>query len=464
MDLRPSNPKSGRRENPSPTGLPGRQLSLLGPLAIAALLLACPLARAQFLAPEGLTTRSHSGQFILASSREPSPATPLLETNRECVRLSPVLLPVACERIKQEVWRELGAAGAWRGKIFLSLYPARSAGDEVVIRSELFQDGWQYRVELPHVVNRERYVRAIVQVVLLELANRNARERAAEIPLWLVEGLARELIASNEAAIILASPAPAGNAVGFAATQINTKKRGSLDSARKTLSLRTPLTFEQLSWPDAGAWEGETGDVFQASAHLFVAELLRLKGGRAALLAMVDSLPRFYNWQFAFLEAFRAWFQGPLDVEKWWTLRLVQATGRDLGEPLALGDSRVKLDEVIRHPIKVRIGTNMVPFGAEASLQTIIRDWSRDQQTVALEAKLRELASARPRVAPEVAPLVDEYREVIATFLKERDPEGFTLPFRKKALRRQAANTAIVRLDALDRQRLRLGQTDVDTR
>jgi len=45
----------------------------------------------------------------------------------------------------------------------------------------------------PGLVQSERYVRAMVQVLLLELGNRHARAHTAEIPTWLTEGLSRQL-------------------------------------------------------------------------------------------------------------------------------------------------------------------------------------------------------------------------------------------------------------------------------
>ena len=46
-------------------------------------------------------------------------------------------------------------------------------------------------------------IRAIVQTLLLEVANRQARERSAEIPLWLAEGLTQHLLAAAEADLVL---------------------------------------------------------------------------------------------------------------------------------------------------------------------------------------------------------------------------------------------------------------------
>ena len=85
---------------------------------------------------------------------------------------------VSCERIKQALMRELGATAPWRGTVYLVLYPARAPGDTITITSERFKGGWQYRVDFPDVVERSRYVRAIVQVLLLEVANRTAQEHA----------------------------------------------------------------------------------------------------------------------------------------------------------------------------------------------------------------------------------------------------------------------------------------------
>ena len=114
-----------------------------------------------------------------------------LATNQDFVELEPTLATVSCERIKQMLVRELNVTAPWRGTIYLVLYPARSAGDAITITSDRFKNGWQYRVDLPDVVERPRYVRAMVQVLLLELANRTAPARGAEIPLWLVEGFSQ---------------------------------------------------------------------------------------------------------------------------------------------------------------------------------------------------------------------------------------------------------------------------------
>ncbi len=52
-------------------------------------------------------------------------------------------------------------------------------------------------------------------------------------------------------------------------------------------------------------------------------ELLGLKNGPAKLRALLAELPAHLNWQTAFFDAFDEDFKRPLDVEKWWALRVV---------------------------------------------------------------------------------------------------------------------------------------------
>ena len=188
-------------------------------LLVAAAVLAGALrgvASAQPTPSDLVSVRSYSGQFIAYAARSVTlpPALLSLATNRTFVQLEPTLATVSCERIKQLLWRELGATAPWRGTIYLVLYPARTADDNITITSERFQDGWQYRVDLPDVLERSRYVRAMVQVLLLELANRTAPGRAVEVPLWLIEGFSQLLLASNEFEIILPPPR-IGERLGF---------------------------------------------------------------------------------------------------------------------------------------------------------------------------------------------------------------------------------------------------------
>jgi len=427
-------------------------------------------AQDQFLGPAMLRASSGSGQFLVQAVSPEEPAR-ILATNQSLIHLEPTLLTVSAERIKQELWRALDANQAWQGKVFVTLYPATSADDGAVISSERFNDGWHYRVLLPNVVQRTRYVRAMTEVLLLEMANRSAGPRSAEIPTWLVEGLARQLLASKEAEIILPPPAtpgassarliqtPAGPVLsGLALTSVLADGRWEdpLNLAYKELTSYPPLSFQDLSWPTDGQLADEAGELYRSSAQLFVNNLLRLEDGRACLRAFLAELPRHYNWQFAFLLAFQGHFQRPLDIEKWWALQVAAFTGHDLAQTWPQAKSWEELDQTLRFGIQVRTRADELPLHAEASLQNIVRDWDRVPQTLALQTKLRELELVRSHVSHDLFFLVGDYRQVIANYLANRDQSGFPLGLRKNAAQRRAAAVALMQLNALDAQRLAL--------
>jgi len=366
------------------------------------------------------------------------------------------LLVISAERIKQDLWRELEANQPWRGKIIIMLYPAAGPEDGAVISSERFNDGWQYHVLLPNVVERGRYVRAITQVLLLELANRSAGLRSAEIPTWLVEGMARQILASKEVEIILPPPATRVNGIAVTSTLDDGRWESPLNRAHKQLTSYPPLTFQDLSWPAQAQLADEAGELYRSSAQLFVSSLLRLNDGRACFRAFLAELPRNYNWQFAFFRAFQTHFFGLLEIEKWWALEVASFTGYDLTQVWPPDKSWQKLDDAVRSGIQVRTSADELPFHAQASLQNIVRDWDPVPQTLALQSKLRELETIKARISRDLFFLVEDYHKVIAAYLDNRDKTGLILGLRKKAAHRRAVVVALMQLNALDSQRLAL--------
>jgi hypothetical protein len=447
-------PKLKRDRLPSPRGFEIASQPICQ-LAVTALLLV-GLAHATFaqgLPPGTIHARSASGQFMIYSlPSAPQDWIGNFETNQSFARLAPTLLPVSCERIKQILWRTLGETGPWRGRICVVMRPARSTDDMVTITSEQFRDGWQYRIELPDFIERSRYVRGLVQALLLELANRDAIGHSAEIPAWLLEGLAQELLVSNNRdEIIPPPPRPAtdGSRIPSTYTFVNARFPNPLQQAHKELSGAVPLSFQELSWPSYDQLNAPAIGLYRDSAQLFVNRLLGLKTGRSCLHAMLRDLGQHYNWQFAFLRAFSPYFQRPLDVEKWWALQAVTFTGRDLAQNWPPQESWQKLDEVIRSEVQVRVGTNDLPLRVAVSLQTMIQEWEPARQGQAFEDKLHELELLRPRVAPGLIPLIDEYHRVLSSYLQGQKN-------RKKAPSHQLVTQTLMELSALDFQRASL--------
>jgi hypothetical protein len=418
------------------------------------------VVRAQFSTPQAGSARSISGQFIVIGSAEdsPLPNSRNVAADTNLVRLQPALLAISAERIKKSLWRELGinSSTPWRGQIFLALHPAQSLDEEVEIVSKPSNGNWSYLVRLPDVLPRTRFTSAMTGVLLLEFANRNAQSHSAEIPAWLADGLSEQLLAAGSQEIILSSPDKIVN--GLSVTRIDTTERGfdPLADARRVLKNSPALTFEQLSWPDDRQLSGADGGVYRASAQLFVSELLGLKNGQAHLRAMFETSPQYYNWQTAFQSAFRKDFPRPLDVEKWWALRVIVFAAREPGPQWTPAASREKLDGILGVPVEFRASSNDLPAHAEISLQAVILNFDSARQTAILENKLRDLEMAQFRIAAPLAALTDTYRRAIADYLGQGKTTGSarsTTKHSQAASQKADTRDTLKKLDSLDAQR-----------
>ena len=420
----------------------------------------CGNAPAQLSLPDVNLTRSVSGQFVVTYARSGPLVSPLAAalTNADFVRLEPAVLAVSAERIKQTLWRELGvdAATPWRGKIFLTLHPARSLDEPVTVLSEHFVNGWDYQVALPDVLPRVRFVRAMTSVVLLEFANRGAGAHAAEIPAWLTDGLSRQLLATGAVEVVLSSPGRTVN--GLVESRMVATERGidPLADARDVLRDHPALTFEQLGWPTDAQVSGAEGGVYQASAQLFVDDLLKLRKGPAHLRAMLQASPDYFNWQTAFQKAFRDDFAQPLDVEKWWALQVIDFAAHDPGPTWTPEVSRERLDQILNVPVDFRTASNALPVHAEVSLQAVIRNFDSARQLAILQTRLRDLELAQFRMARPLAALTAGYRTALADYLGPSRKTEPAPPFGKHPLaisQTADAGETLKKLDALDAQR-----------
>lgn len=432
-----------------------RILRGVGPVAFALVLLEAAGAP-DLPSPRLAPIESASGQFVVfaAPPARRAPWLTRLAENTNYILLEPTLLAVSCERIKQKLCDQLGVTSPWRGKVYLNLHPASSPAEGVTVVAQKSPGGWEYLVALPDILSRDRFVRAIVQVLLSEIANRSAGVHPAEVPRWLVDGLGGELRALNEVELFL--PPPTLTARGLAVSRLLVSARWSDpgEQARQAFRSRPPLSFEQLSWPAESQLTGEAGEVFGRSALLFVDALLHLPDGPVCLRAMVEDLPRHYNWQMAFLDAFRPRFQTALDVEKWWALQVVYLTGHDLFDRWTPEESRKRLDAALRFPVEVRTAGGEMPLRGEVNLQTLIREWPLPRQARVLQDELADLDLLRLRVAPETGSLVEDYRRVVQVYWDKR---GLSAQLLGKGppgpVADRVAQQTIAQLNALDLRR-----------
>jgi len=432
------------------------------PCAILLGLLLAAAARGQSGWTPPPDVQSVSGQFQASVIGGFSPLLhhPSIVTNPEIVRLDPTLAAVSAERLKNSLARELGLnpGTAWRGKIFLTLHPAGRADDLPVIAAQPFLRSRNYRLEMPDVLPRQSYARSLTAVLLIEMADRETAGAGhpAEIPAWLADGLARKILTTDREQIIVSLPAKTVD--GLSLTRTDETRRGldPLAEARQTLRGVPALTFQQLSWPAPAQLAGADNGTYLASAHLFVNELLGLKNGPAKLRALLARLPACENWQTAFFAAFHDDFRRPLDVEKWWALRVVAFAKRDPGPHWTPEASRVRLAGLLSVPVEFRHDSNSLPEHAEISLQAAIRSLDPAQHEPVLRNRLRDLELAQLRLSLEFAAVADGYRQALADYLGDQKKSHLSTVANKHAAapRRQAAVAdTLKKLDALDARR-----------
>jgi hypothetical protein len=429
---------------------------------VPGLFLALAVARGQSAVLDERAVHSVSGQFLVASVPGATPLfqNPAIAANTNLVRLEPALLAVAAERFKISLWQQLGlnADAPWSGKIVLVLHPARSPDETVAIASSPFLNHWNYQVNLPDVLDKMRYARALSAVLLLEIANRTARPggHSAEVPEWLVDGLARQLLAGGGEKVVLTAP-PRKKDGGLPVDRLDRIERSvdPLATTRRVLQNAPALTFDQLSWPTDAQMTGADGGVYWASAQLFQSELLGLKNGREKMRTMLAELPRFYNWQTAFFHAFHENFQSPLEVEKWWALRVVNFAEHSAGPRWTTDVSRARLAAQLSVLVDERTSSNALPSHAEISLQDALKNLNPAQRDPMLRTKIRDLALIELQLAPPFGQLADGYRVALAGFLGGLQPPARAAIVNKhvssRRLKVSLADT-LKRLDALDRR------------
>jgi len=443
----------------------GESACLRPPRLIMPALLACLLCGAVFsfeAAPfQPLTLHSRSGQFIVAGvPMQPmaDPASVLLggvvvsarsyaisTSSVTFVRLDPALVAVSCEEIKQALLKELGASDQWKGTVSVGIHPVQQDNEPIFITSVHYANGWSYQVAMADQVDRARFISAIVQVIIREIANREAGGIEAELPPWLAEGLAEHLEATSLAGLTFELQ-----------TGISKKQRHSdpLVSVREFLQNNKPLTVDELDWPAENP-SSEREAAYQNCAHLLVHELLRLRGGRSRLLQMVQDAHNHLNWQTAFFRTFGAQFPRLVDFDKWWTLRVVQLAHGDVFSIFKPEEQWRQIEDALAVRASAQQNPNELPATTRMTLQRIIKEWPfRDQRSL-LWQKFHLLRSLELRASPQPAQLMEEYRATLENYLQSRE-RG------KRTLSRNADGSANIpllvketlrRLDDLDARR-----------
>ncbi len=415
-------------------------------------------------AADFVTVRSATGQFVATAPRraghpvaiaQPSSVPGLFILNPapaanpgSRLPLEPSVLVISCEKIKHSLLTTLGQSDQWQGVISLRINPALPADQTPLLEGLYGSRGWNYQLMLPSSIEPKLLLRAIVNALLMEMANRRAGAQSAEIPLWLAVGLSAHLQAANPSTLL---PRPQS------LLDINQITTNGFDPFLNPLRQQPPLTFQQLCWPQPETWAGPNDALYAASSQLFVEELLRFQDGNRGLAAMIDKLPRHLNWQISFLEAFSPHFGRLLDVEKWWALAGAKFSRVDFASRFSPPDSWHKLQQALDVPVEVHFRADHLPAQAQITLQEVIATWEPAQAAAALQRAAESLLLLRPQIASDLQPLLDRYLSTVQSYLHDTRPDSAAW-LAKNAQSQLAVvrQTACHQLDKLDAQRAAL--------
>jgi hypothetical protein len=275
------------------------------------------------------------------------------------------------------------------------------------------------------------------------MANRRSRSRPVELPPWLTEGLT-SMMAVNHIASLTLDPQ-----ITFAR---RIPVRDPLAEIKRILHTRPPLTLDELNWPEQEEMAEYRGRVYEACSHLMVAELLRLENGPHCLARMLEMLPEHRNWQAAFLRAYREYFPRIVEWDKWWSLLLVNIANRDLSVAWSPEETWSKFEEILTTPVQVHVSEEELPMTAQASLQSIVMEWEHRRQMEVLKLKLNHLNALRVRASQEVIGLVDDYRQVLDVYLRERSRPGVARRF-LPGIPDELMRETVTRLNELDQRK-----------
>lgn len=391
------------------------------------------------------TYESRSRQFVVTGVKTGTPVPLPPVTDRAATNYVLLETPVVvanCERIKDAWLRELGLADHWRSAIRVQLVPNASPDTPVTVEKQWFPERWKFTLYAPHQIEPVRFVRGVVWALLLELANRdNPTQTAAEIPLWLVEGLTTHVIATSGASVLMTPRS---------LTHLSSRAPDFFGAARANFKTQAPLSFSDLNLPREHQVSGAGWENYRHSAHVLVAHLLNFKDGRERLAETVRQLPRFLNPQLAFLQAWRERFNSMLDVEKWWSVALVHFTGRDQQLRWSQAASLQRLEELLRTTIEVRTGKNTLPERAQVPLQRMLEQSEFANHQAALAHLTQQLLALQWNAPADLSRLVGDYRATIFSYLQKRgkeeaDTRGKAPPGNKVTVR-----DTVQQLDLLD--------------
>ena len=400
------------------------------------------------------STVSRSGQFVIhgtpgatssAVVGSPSRINPVGQGAN--VVLRPDLLAVTAERVRKAVLNQLGLSEGPGAKVHLNLRRRRSVEGQLQISPAPFSSGWIYRVDLPDEIEWNRLVRVLVEVTLLDIANRgNASGTSVTPPLWLSEGI--DCLLYHELGRDL---------VPEAETLLNrsARRRDPLIPLRAALGGREPEGFGTLTQVDLDQLnDPQRFALYRANAGLLMAAMLQDESGRQHAREFLRQLPLHFNWQTAFLRSSDGRFETLLDVEKWWAVAVVSLLSRDPTQQWPRDRVITELRWILTETAEVRESTNSPAGRRSLTLGEIVRTWEYTAQKDVLLRKATQLQRLAVHAPPDLVPLLATCFQTLDGYLTARSGAGVD-PIGRSEMEsrgRILAKTTSRKLDELDRQ------------
>ena len=366
------------------------------------------------------TVNSQSGQFMVYGPVSPKRRGGIIDVNLNTILIGPDHVAIAADRLRVAIFKRLGMPLFLGGKVKIRLNPTLSPMATVPVVTVRHLSGYSYELTLPCEIEASKLVRVLVQVTLLDLANRKPQLRDTEMPFWLTVGITQILLTQPDLVLVLKKPESNGRQMAAEEVVRTVRRHDSLFGVRVRLSNRRAFDFSEIAMPSPAHIRGENWKDFQACSHLLVERLLALPMGGKRLQGMIRLLPDSLNWQTAFLKAYSDIFADMLVVEKWWAVMIVQLTGQNQYQNWTLLEAVEKLEYLLKLPTEVRLSDSDSLLEAEITLQQALRGWDFEVQKITFQQKINQLIVARLKMPRQLLPFVNEYGRILETYLFRR--------------------------------------------
>ena len=405
----------------------------------------------------GKTLQSRSGQFVISWANDPlsTPYLNTLERRRGFIALTPDLISLTAERIKDGIMEALGLQDTWRNKIRITISTGSSKAQSFVTFPARYSNGWGYRVLLKTKISEDIWIRNLVHVILMEMVNRPSPEHMCDPPAWLVEGLRQYVVHSSltDHSLTVDDMVEVGDLNGRLGKPVPWfYKRNPTFLAKEFLRKNNPLTAEQIF--QASSELASTSN-FRHSAHLMFAELLQTPQGVDSMHRFVELLTQYFNAQTAFHQAYSDSFPNMLELEKWWAVITASVTQFNDRRRWDMAKSLSELGAILNPQAKVAIDKESLPAWRQFTFQDILAYWRGEERISTLDHISRQLQMLKAQSLLEVIPLVDKYMVFIREFKDQLGRVGFSPKQRGQLILResQVINNGLRRLANLEQER-----------